>query len=98
MGFLTVNSLDFMIKCAEFKLDETGRPSGKGDDPVIAMGIALQLRKSASMNFSELLAEVQMGKTRLFNAIGDESKTAKIFEESRSDLARLSRSYSGDEE
>ena len=98
MGFLTVNSLDFLVKCSEFKLDESGRPSGKGDDPVIAMGIALQLRKSASMNFSELLAQVQMGKTRLFNAIGDESKTAKIFEESRSDLAKLSRSYAGTEE
>lgn len=91
---LTVNSIDFLVKCSEFKLDENGRPSGKGDDPIIAMGIALQLRKSASMSFSELLAQVQMGKPRIFNAGDTESTTAKIFEESRRDITKVSRTYS----
>lgn len=95
---LTINSLDFLVKCSEFKLDENGRPAGKGDDPIISMGIALQLRKSASMPFTDLLSQVQMGHSRIFDASDGESQTAKIFEESRKDLTRVSRSYTRAEE
>jgi len=91
---LRINSVEFLTKCCEFLLDDNGRPSGKGDDPIIAMGIALQIRKEAGSSFEELLDEatnLNQGRTR--NAFAAFSSTAQILQEGREGLRRIHGSY-----